>query len=215
MVSGCMEDLLWFWQAWETHVQRFHHGLAPDVLVGGMRKYCVPRGISRMIEPACDPGEAWRILESYFDRQTRILDELISDILSHERMVNDSQTLAHYSRILMAIQEAKEIGRLPDLLTDSRIKALMEIIPRKESNYWRQDQTGVRPKDTPVAFYSFIRARALELGSNAASMRVVRDDLDEQGPAWEGPCVMGTSVEGAMHPKGAAYLWTCLRRTGS
>ncbi len=177
--SGRIEDLPQFWQAWETHVKRFHHGLAPDVLVGGMRKYCMPRGVSRMIEPARDPGEAWRILESYFDRQTRILDELVSDILSHERMVNDSQILAHYSRILMAIREAKDIGRLPDLLTDSRIKALMEIIPKKESNYWRQDQMGVRPKDMPVAFYSFIRARALELGSNAASMRVARDDMDE------------------------------------
>ena len=107
-----------------------------------------------MIEPARDPGEAWRILEAYFDRQTRILDELISDILSHEKMVNDSQTMAHYSRILMAIREAKEIGRLLDLLTDSRIKDLMEIIPKKENNYWRQDQMGVRPKDMPVAFYS-------------------------------------------------------------
>jgi hypothetical protein len=181
--SGRMEDLPWFRQAWETNVQRFHHGLAPNVLVGEMRKYCVHRRVSRMIEPARDPGEAWRILESYFDRQTRVLDELISDILSHERMVNDSQTLAHYSRILMAIREAKEIGRLPDLLTDSRIKALMEIIPRKESNCWRQDQMGVRPKDMPVAFYSFIRARALELGSNAASTRVARDNVDEQGPA--------------------------------
>jgi hypothetical protein len=159
-----------------------------------------------MIETARDPGEAWQIMESYFNRQTRILDELISDILSHERMVNDSQTLAHYSRILMAIREAKEIGRLPDLLKDSRIKALMEIIPRKESNYWRQDQVGVRPKDMPVAFYSFIRARALELGSNAASMRVVRDNLDEQGPVWEGPCMMGDLCGGSHAPEGCSLF---------
>jgi hypothetical protein len=144
--SGHIEDLSWLRQAWETHVRRFHHSLAPEVLVGGMRKYCVPPGISRMIEPARDPEEAWRIMESYFSRETRILDELIADILSHERMVNDSQTLAHYSRILMAIREAKQIGRLSDLLTDGRIKALMEIIPKKESNYWKQDQMGVRPK---------------------------------------------------------------------
>ena len=45
-ISGRMEDLPWFRQAWETHVKRFHHGLAPDVLVGGMQKYCVPRGVS-------------------------------------------------------------------------------------------------------------------------------------------------------------------------
>ncbi len=55
---GRMEDLPQFRQAWETHVKRFHHGLAPDVLVGGMQKYCVPRGVSRMIKPARDWGEA-------------------------------------------------------------------------------------------------------------------------------------------------------------
>jgi hypothetical protein len=199
--SGRMEDLLWFRQAWEAHVQRFHHGLAPEVLVGGLRKYCMPRAASRMVEPARDPEEAWRILEAYFARQTRALDELISDILSYERMVNDSQTLAHYSRILMAIREAKEIGRLPDLLTDSRIKVLMEVLPKKESNYWRQEQVGVRPKDMPVAFYSFIRARALELGSNAASTRVARDDIDEQEPVWEGPCVLGDLCGGSYAPE--------------
>ncbi len=103
-------------------------------------------------------------MESYFNRETRILDELIADILSHERMVNDSQTLAHYSRILMAIREAKQIGRLPDLLTDDRIRALMEIIPKKESNYWKQDQMGVCPKDMPVAFYFFREGESVGTG---------------------------------------------------
>ncbi len=135
-----MEDLPWFRQAWEAHVQRFHHGLAPEVLVGGLRKYCMPRAASRMIEPARDPGEAWRILESYFDRQTRVLGELIS-------VVNDSQTLAHYSRILMAIREAKEIGRLLDLLTDSRIKALMEVPSlRRRATTGGRNRWGCAPK---------------------------------------------------------------------
>jgi hypothetical protein len=184
--SGQIEDLSWFRQAWETHVRRFHHGLAPEVLVGGMRKYCVPRGISQMIEPARDPEETWQIMESYFNRETCILDELIADILSHEKMVNDSQTLAHYSRILMAIRDAKQIGRLSDLLTDGRIKALMEIIPKKESSYWKQDQVGVRPKDMPVAFYSFVRARALELGSNTSPLRILEDDPEEQDQPGKG-----------------------------
>jgi hypothetical protein len=154
-----------------------------------------------MIEPARDPEEAWRIMESYFDRETRILDELITDILSHERMVNDSQTLAHYSRILMAIRDAKQLGRLSDLLTEDRIKALMEIIPRKENSYWEQDQMGVRPKDMPVAFYSFVRARALELGSNTSLLRMRQDDPEEQGPTWEGPCMMGDLCGGSHAPK--------------
>ncbi len=37
--SGNIEDLAWFRQAWEMHVQRFHHGMTPEVLVGGMKKY--------------------------------------------------------------------------------------------------------------------------------------------------------------------------------
>ncbi|MFN9939648.1 MAG: hypothetical protein ACK56I_09250, partial [bacterium] len=80
--SGNFEDLAWFRRAWEVHVQQFHHEVAPEVLVGGMRKFCVPRGLSRMIEPARNPEEAWRMLESYFKRETRMLDESIEEILS-------------------------------------------------------------------------------------------------------------------------------------
>jgi hypothetical protein len=117
------------------------------------------------------------------------------------RVVNDPQILAHYSRILMVIREAKELGRLPDLLTVSRIGALIEVLPKKEGNYWRQGQVGVRPKDLPVAFYSFARARALDLGSNAASTRVARDDVDEQEAAWEGLCVLGDLCGGSHAPE--------------
>ncbi len=106
----------------------------------------------------------------------------------------------------MAIREAKELGRLPDLLTASRIGALMEVLPKKESNYWRQEQVGVRPKDLPVAFYSFVRARALELGSNVASTRVARDDVDEQETAWEGPCVLGDLCGGSHAPEGCSLF---------
>jgi hypothetical protein len=199
--SGNIEDLAWFRQAWEMHVRRFHHGLTPEVLVGGMKKYCVPRGIGRMIESARDPEEAWGIMESYFNRETRTLDRSIDDILSYGRMVNDSQTLAHYSRILMAIRDAKQLGRLSDLLTDERINALMEIVPRKENSYWKYDQVGVRPKDMPVAFYSFIRLRALELGSNTSPLRILEDDPEEQEPAWEGPCLMGDLCGGSHAPE--------------
>jgi hypothetical protein len=106
----------------------------------------------------------------------------------------------------MAIREAKELGRLPDLLTNSRVGALMEVLPKKESNYWRQEQVGVRPNDLPVAFYSFVRARALELGSNAASTRVARDDVGEQEAAWEGLCVLGDLCGGRHAPEGCSLF---------
>jgi hypothetical protein len=199
--SGNFEDLAWFRRAWEMHVQQFHHEVAPEVLVGGMRKFCVPRGLSRMIEPARNPEEAWRMLESYFNRETRMLDESIEEILSYGRMVNDSQTLAHYSRILMAIRDAKQMGRLSDLLTDERIGAMMELVPRKENGYWGCDLKGVRPKDRPVVFYSFVRLRALELGSNTAPFRFQLKDPEELEPAWEGPCLMEDLCGGSHVPE--------------
>ena len=125
----------------------------------------------------------------------------IEEILGHGRMVNDTQTLAHYSRILLAIRDAKQLGRLSDLLTDERINALMEIVPRKENGYWRHDLTGVRPKDRPVAFYSFVRLRALELGSNTSPFRFLHEDPEESEPAWEGPCLMGDLCGGSHAPE--------------
>jgi hypothetical protein len=154
-----------------------------------------------MIEAARNPEEAWRMLKSYFDRETGMLDRSIEEILSHGRMVNDSQTLAHYSRILMAIRDAKQIGRLSDLLTDERIGALMERVPRKENGYWGCDLKGVRPKDRPVVFYSFVRFRALELGSNTAPFRFQLKDPEELEPAWEGPCLMGDLCGGSHVPE--------------
>ncbi len=106
-------------------------------------------------------------------------------------MVNDSQTLAHYSRILMAIRDAKQLGRLSDLLTDERIGAMMELVPRKENDYWGCDLKGVQPKDRPVAFYSFVRLRALELGSNTSPFRFQPKESEERRSTWVGPCLMG------------------------
>jgi hypothetical protein len=189
--SGKIEDLAWFRQAWETHARQFHHGMTPEVLVGGMRKYCVPREISRMIEPARDPEEAWRILESHFNRETKALEQSIEAILGHGRMVNDNQTLAHYNRILVAIRNARQLGRLSDLLTEERIDAMMELVPRKENEYWKGDLKGVRPRDRPVAFYSFVRLRALELGPNTSPLRCRLKEPGESEPTWVGPCLMG------------------------
>ncbi len=152
-------------------------------------------------------------MESYFNRETRMLDRSIEEILGHGGMVNDTQTLAHYSRILLAIRDAKQLGRLSDLLTDERINALMEIVPRKENGYWRHDLAGVRPKDRPVAFYSFVRLWALELGSNTSPFRFLQEDPEESEPAWEGPCLMGTSVEGVMRLRNATCSLACRQET--
>ncbi len=102
---------------------------------------------------------------------------------------------------MLAIRDAKQLGRLSDLLTDERINALMEIVPWKENGYWRHDLTGVRPKDRPVAFYSFVRLRALELGSNTSPSRFLQDDPEESEPAWEGPCLMGDLCGGSHAPE--------------
>jgi hypothetical protein len=192
-----MEDLPWFRQAWEEHVRRFHHGLAPEVLVGGLGKYCITRGASRVIEQARDPMEAWRLRQANSDHRWPI-----SQLLSTERVVNDAQILAHYSKILMVIREAKELGKLQDLLTASRVEALLEVLPKKEGNYWRWEQAGVAAKDLPVAFYVFAKERAQELGSNAAATRIAQDLAVAQDFVWEVPCVLGDLCGGSHAPEG-------------
>jgi hypothetical protein len=189
--SGRLEDLPWFRQAWEEHVRRFHHGLAAEVLVGGLRKYCMACGTSRVIEQARDPMEAWRLLESHFSRQTAIIDDLMSQLLSTERVVNDAQILAHYSKVLMAIREAKELERLQDFLTPGWMEMLLEVLPKKEVGYWRREQSGVETKNMAVSFYVFVRRRAQELGSNANAAKIAQDTRPAQGLDWEGPCVLG------------------------
>jgi hypothetical protein len=47
---------------------------------------------------------------------------------------------------LLAIRDAKQLGRLSDLLTDERINALMEIIPRKEMATGGMTWWGCDPK---------------------------------------------------------------------
>jgi hypothetical protein len=59
----------------------------------------------------------------------------------------------------------------------------------------------VRSKDRPVAFYSFVRLRALELGSNTSPLRILEDDPEEPEPTWEGPCLMGDLCGGSHAPE--------------
>ncbi len=91
----------------------------------------------------------------------------------------------------MAIRDAKQLGRLSDLLTNERIGAMMELVARKEKDYWGCDLKGVWPRDRPVAFYSFVRLRALELGSNTSPFRFQLKEPEERKSTWVGPCLMG------------------------
>ncbi len=63
-------------------------------------------------------------MESYFNRETRMLDQSIEEILSYGRMVNDTQTLAHYSRILPAIRDA---GFKTPILSDIRSEIWLKL----------------------------------------------------------------------------------------
>jgi hypothetical protein len=149
------------------------------------------REVSKVIEQARNPKEAWRLLESHFDKQTAIIDDLMSQLLSTERVVNDTQTLAHYNRVLRAIREAKELERLQDFLTPNRMEMLLEVLPKKEINYWRLEQLGVATEDMSVAFYVFARRRAQELCSNATAAKIAQDARPAPGLGWEGSCVLG------------------------
>jgi hypothetical protein len=48
------------------------------------------REAGKVIEQERSPTEAWLLLESHFDRQTALIDDLMSQFLSMERAVNDA-----------------------------------------------------------------------------------------------------------------------------
>ncbi len=75
-------------------MKHFHPDLSSEMLVEDLRKYCMVREMSRVIEQARNPSEAWLLLESHFDRQTALIDSLVSQLLNLERAVNVSQILA-------------------------------------------------------------------------------------------------------------------------
>ncbi len=161
------------------------------MLVEGLRKYCMVREMGQMIERAQNLTEVWLLLELHFERQTALIDGLVSQLLESERAVIDAQILTYYNKVLRAIREAKELERLQDFLTPNQIETLLTVLPSKEVNYWRLEQMDVSTEDMPVAFYVFARRRAQELCLNAAAAKIFQDVPSVRGAAWEGPCVLG------------------------
>jgi hypothetical protein len=100
--SRQLDDLLWFKLMWEDHVKHFHPDLSPEMLVEGLHKFCMVREMSKVIEQARNPTEAWLLLESHFDRQTALIDGLVSQLFNSERAVNDAQILTYYNKVLRA-----------------------------------------------------------------------------------------------------------------
>jgi hypothetical protein len=95
--------------------------------------------------------EVWLLLKTHFDRQTALVDGLLSQLLKTKRVVNDAQILSYYDKVLQAIQKAEERGRMQDLMTPNQIKVMLTV-QRKEANYWRMDQLNVSIEELPEAF---------------------------------------------------------------
>jgi hypothetical protein len=171
--------------------------------VGGLRKSCMAREMGKVIEKACSPAEAWLLLESHFDRQTALIDDLVSQLLNSERAVNDAQILAYYNKVLRAIREAKELERLQDFLTPNQVETLLAVLPKKKVNYWRLEQMGISAEDMPVAFYVFARRRAQELCSNAAQRRSRRRPSLREAWIGKDPVCWETYAGGATRLRNA------------
>ncbi len=141
------------------------------------------RETSKVIERARSLLEAWLLQEAHFDRQTAFIDGLVSQLLSSERAVNDSQILSYY-KVLRAIRETKELERLQDFLTPNQIETLLTVLPSKEVNHLRMEQIDESAEDMPVEFYVFAQRRAQELCSNAAAAKIIRKAPLSQATAW-------------------------------
>jgi hypothetical protein len=168
-----LEDLSWFRHAWENHTRHFHLDLPEKTLIELKQRYCIMVGTGKVIEGLKNLVELRLLLEIQFDRQTALVDELLSQLLKTDSVVNDVQTLSYYSRVLQAIQKAEELERMQYLLTPNKVEILLTVLPRKEANYWRMDQLNIAIEELPLAFYNFTRGRILKLRVNASPARAL------------------------------------------
>jgi hypothetical protein len=159
-------------------------------------RYCITVSTGKIIEGARKLAELWLLLETHFDRQTTLMDGLLSQLLKTDCVVNDAQVLSCYDRVLQAIQRAEEMGRMQDLLTPNQVEVLQKILHRKEANYWRIDQLNMTMEELPLAFYNFSRRRIRELRSITSPARTSLMApscrlLPVVDRVWAGPCMMG------------------------
>ncbi len=121
--------------SWTTSCGSSGHGrIMLSISIKTLRKYLV-REMSKVMEWARNPTEAWLLLESHFDRQMALIDGFVSQLLD-----SDTQILTYYNKVLRAIREAKELERLQDFLTPNQIETLLTVLPKKEVCYWRLEQ---------------------------------------------------------------------------
>jgi hypothetical protein len=81
MVLRKEEDLGWFRRAWEDHVKQFYPGLSQRALNEQMYRYCLTISTCKIIEGTMKLVEMLLLLETHFDRQTALVDGLLSQLL--------------------------------------------------------------------------------------------------------------------------------------
>ncbi len=81
------------------------------------------------------------------------------------------------------------------------MEALLEVLPKKEVNYWRREQMGIAAGDMSVAFYVFARRRAQELCSNAAASKIAQEAQPARAVDWKVPCMLGDLCGGSHMPE--------------
>jgi hypothetical protein len=121
--------------------------LPERALIKQMHRHCVTISTGKFIEGARNLVEVWLLLETHFNRQTALVDRLLSQLLKTELVVNDVHVLSYYDRVLQTIKEEEEVGRMQDLLTSNQVEVLLTVLPRKGANYWRMDQLNMAMED--------------------------------------------------------------------
>jgi hypothetical protein len=199
-------------------VRKHHLNSSEKILIQLMHRYCRTVGTGKIIKDAKNLVEVWLLLETHFDKQTTLVDSLLSLLLKTDQGVNDTQVLSFYDKTLQAIQQAGELGRMQDLLTPNQVEMLLTVLPKKKAKYWRIDQLNVVLVEVPMAFHNFVRRRIQDLRSNISPARPWLT-LPSSRPAifgnqtWRGSCTMG-DVWGRNHESEACNMFNKLSPRG-
>ena len=205
---GSAKELVGFKEAWEDYSRRYLMGFSEEELVKILREKCMPENIRAVVREARAVIEIWCQLNNHFQRQDVHFQGIITRLLKTKRPVDETQCLAYYRRMMIAIQEADELGKAYGLLSPSQLEALLSVLPQEEVNKWRMEHVSQDPGDLSRTFRAFVKRRIWDLtdAQRERNRRGALTTLDDNGRAWSGLCIMG-SICGHYHaPEGCSLF---------
>ena len=123
-----------WWAYWESYFR----DMRPEILLRVFKEKCISAAVLSVIGGGDSIEEVWASLDACYMRPEKFAAEALEPILQFRKYrPHDPVAIRDlYSALRGAIQAAKRVGFLGDLLTSHTIPLIMEKLPRSDRTQW-------------------------------------------------------------------------------